>query len=65
MSNTENRKHGSKRDFSTEMDYAKIVERLILALQPLPEQLAITHKTQENTQHDRNQTVDESHTEKN
>ena len=43
----------------------EVVERLTLALQPLPEQLAITHKTEENTQHDRNQTVDESHTEKN
>ena len=42
----------------------KVVERLTLALQPLPEQLAITHKTEENTQHDRKQTVDESQTEK-
>ena len=46
----------------------KVVERLTLALQPPPEQLAIIHKTphktNENTQHDRNQTVDESQTEK-
>lgn len=41
---------------------------LTTALQPPPEQLAITHKTphktNENAQHDRNQTVDESQTEK-
>lgn len=46
----------------------KVVERLTLALQPPSEQLAITHKTphktNENAQHDRNQTVDESQTEK-
>ncbi len=38
----------------------EVVERLTLALQPLPEQLAITHKTEENTPHDRDQPVDES-----
>ncbi len=35
----------------------EVVERLTLALQPLPEQLAIVDNTEENTPHDKNQTA--------
>ena len=38
----------------------EVVEKLTLALQPLPEQLAIIEHTEENTPHDKNQTANAS-----
>ena len=58
MSNTENEKTLLQTGDANAI--VEVVERLTLALQPLPEQLAIIDNTEKNTPHDKNQTANAS-----